>query len=98
MTFALLGVVAMQLYFLSQSYNLQSKLFDHSVKEALANVVARLTKQDADNFLRQRILREQQAASSKDIPELADIETSNKPILVKDSVKTKGEPTKRERR
>jgi two-component system phosphate regulon sensor histidine kinase PhoR len=51
MGFALLGVVAMQLYFLKQSYDMQSKLFDRSVNEALDNVVAKLTKQDAVNFL-----------------------------------------------
>src|SRR4051812_41060507 len=54
MTFALLGVVAMQLYFLRQSYDMQSKLFDRSVNEALDNVVAKLTRQDADKFLNEK--------------------------------------------
>jgi two-component system phosphate regulon sensor histidine kinase PhoR len=51
MGFALIGVVAMQLYFLRQSYDMQSKLFDRSVNEALSNVVAKLSKRDAYNFL-----------------------------------------------
>jgi two-component system phosphate regulon sensor histidine kinase PhoR len=51
MGFALLGVMAMQLYFLRQSYQMQSELFDRSVNEALNNVVSRVAKQDANNFL-----------------------------------------------
>jgi two-component system phosphate regulon sensor histidine kinase PhoR len=51
MTVALLGVVAMQLYFLRQSYLMQSELFDRSVNEALNNVVNKISKQDAANFL-----------------------------------------------
>jgi two-component system phosphate regulon sensor histidine kinase PhoR len=51
MSFALLGVLSMQLYFLRQSYQMQSQLFDHSVNEALSNVVSKVSKHDADNFL-----------------------------------------------
>src|ERR1700733_11920892 len=51
MGFALLGVMGMQLYFLRQSYQMQSELFDRSVNAALDNVVARIGKQDALNFL-----------------------------------------------
>ena len=51
MSFALLGVITMQLYFLNQSYQLQSELFDRSVNEALNNVVAKVTRHDALNFL-----------------------------------------------
>jgi len=54
MSFALLGVVAMQLYFLWQSYDMQSELFDRSVSEALSNVVAKVDKQDAVNFLNEK--------------------------------------------
>jgi len=54
MTFALLGVVAMQLYFLTQSYDLQSKLFDRLVYESLNTVVTKLTKQDHINFLNKK--------------------------------------------
>lgn len=51
MGFALLGVMSMQLYFLRQSYQTQSDLFDRSVNDALNNVVSKLAKQDANNFL-----------------------------------------------
>jgi two-component system phosphate regulon sensor histidine kinase PhoR len=54
MTVALLGVIAMQLYFLSQSYDLQSKLFDRSINEALNTVVTKLAKQDHINFLNRK--------------------------------------------
>jgi two-component system phosphate regulon sensor histidine kinase PhoR len=51
MSLALLGVMAMQFYFLRQSYLMQSELFDGSVNQALSNVVAKVTKRDAINFL-----------------------------------------------
>ena len=54
MGFALLGVTAMQLYFLRNSYQMQSELFDRSVNEALDNVVARVSRQDALNFLNRK--------------------------------------------
>jgi len=55
MSFALIGVVAMQLYFLWQSYDMQSKLFDRSVNEALNNVATKASKHDANNFLNTKI-------------------------------------------
>lgn len=58
MSFALLGVIAMQLYFLSQSYDMQSKLFDRSVNEALNNVVDKLSKHDADKFISEKVVRD----------------------------------------
>ena len=51
MGFALLGVMAMQFYFLLESYRLKSEIFDHSVSEALSSVVAKIEKQDAINFM-----------------------------------------------
>ncbi|RZA00057.1 MAG: GHKL domain-containing protein [Sphingobacteriaceae bacterium] len=51
MSLALLGVTAMQFYFLRQSYQMQSELFDRSVNEALNSVANKVTKQDAMNFL-----------------------------------------------
>jgi two-component system phosphate regulon sensor histidine kinase PhoR len=55
MAVALLGVMAMQFYFLRQSYQLQSELFDGLVKEALNNVVAQLNKHDQISFLNNKI-------------------------------------------
>lgn len=54
MGFALLGVMSMQLYFLRQSYQMQSDLFDRSVNDALNNVVSNLAKRDALNFLNKK--------------------------------------------
>ena len=54
MAFALLGVMGMQWYFFRQSFQLQSRLFDQSVHEALNNVVDRLAKRDANNFLEKK--------------------------------------------
>ncbi len=51
MSFALLGVMAMQFYFLRQSYLMQSELFDRSVNEALNMVATKVAKQDAVRFL-----------------------------------------------
>ncbi|MDB5124954.1 MAG: phoR 1 [Mucilaginibacter sp.] len=51
MSFALLGVMGMQFYFLRQSFQLQSQLFDRSVNEALNSVVTKISKHDALNFL-----------------------------------------------
>ncbi len=54
MSIALLGVMGMQWYFFRQSYQLQSRLFDQSVHEALNNVVERLAKRDANSFLEKK--------------------------------------------
>ncbi|MFM6954556.1 MAG: sensor histidine kinase [Sphingobacteriaceae bacterium] len=51
MGIALLGVLAMQWYFLNQSYQLKSQLFDQNVNEALSNVAKKLERQEAYNFL-----------------------------------------------
>lgn len=63
MSIALLGVVAMQLYFLSQTYIMQSELFDRSVREALSDVVAKIDKQDAINFLNNKAHNQIQQAN-----------------------------------
>jgi two-component system, OmpR family, phosphate regulon sensor histidine kinase PhoR len=55
MALALLGVMGMQYYFLRQSYQLKSQLFDQNVNEALGNVVAKLEKLDANNFLTKKV-------------------------------------------
>lgn len=55
MGFALLGVTAMQFYFLHQSYQMQSELFDRSVNEALDNVVTKISRRDAMKFLSKKV-------------------------------------------
>lgn len=54
MSIALLGVMAMQLYFLEQSYNLKSQLFDQAVNEALNKVASKVEKYEAYNIIKKR--------------------------------------------
>ncbi|MGV3510130.1 MAG: sensor histidine kinase [Sphingobacteriaceae bacterium] len=58
MSIALLGVMAMQLYFFKQSYTLKSQLFDHSVNEALTKISAKVAKYEAYDILKRRKHRE----------------------------------------
>lgn len=64
MSFALLGVMAMQLYFLSQTYNLQSKLFDGQINDALKSVIDKIDKREKATFF---ITHNPQAASPKKV-------------------------------
>lgn len=66
MTLALLGVLGMQWYFLRQSYQLKSQLFDQNVNEALSNVAKKLEKQEAYNFLVKKAVRGGVSPSSKE--------------------------------
>lgn len=54
MSFALVGVMAMQFYFIRESYELKTQLFDQSVNEALKNVSAKVEKKEALTFLAQK--------------------------------------------
>ena len=76
MTVALLGVFVMQLYYIMESYNLKSQLFDEQVNQTLSNVVKKiqrrnvadhLTKRDAENRLRQLQDSRQRALDIKDL-------------------------------
>ncbi len=51
MGLALLGVMGMQFYFLYESYQLKSELFDRDVSEALSSVVYKIEKLDAINSM-----------------------------------------------
>ncbi|MEO5911114.1 MAG: HAMP domain-containing sensor histidine kinase [Pelobium sp.] len=51
MSFALAGVMAMQYYFIQESYTLKSQLFDQSVNDVLNNVSEKLEKKEAMFFL-----------------------------------------------
>jgi two-component system phosphate regulon sensor histidine kinase PhoR len=100
MSFALLGVIAMQLYFLRQSYELQERLFDRNVREALNTVVDKLTRQDALNFLNQRALQHEklkQQYSNNNIVETTDKNNPGMQVLLNDSIKAKDNQTARER-
>ncbi len=54
MSFALVGVMAMQFYFIRESYELKTQLFDQSVNEALKSVSSKLEKKEALIFLAQK--------------------------------------------
>lgn len=75
MAIALLGVMGMQWYFFRQSYQLQSRLFDQSVHEALNNVVDRLAKRDANSFLKKKaaFIALPKPVSSEVIPQLVSV-------------------------
>ncbi|MDB5011543.1 MAG: phoR 1, partial [Mucilaginibacter sp.] len=99
MSFALIGVVAMQLYFLRQSYQMQSTLFDRSVNEALNNVVDKLTRQDALNFLNQKAQhggQMRQKNSNNNIIQVTDKGLQDNQVLIKEPVKPKKNQTLRE--
>ncbi len=54
MSFALLGVMGMQYYFIKESYHLKTQLFDQSVQDALQSVTLKLEKNEAVSFLAQK--------------------------------------------
>jgi two-component system phosphate regulon sensor histidine kinase PhoR len=106
MSFALIGVVAMQLYFLMQSYDMQSKLFDRSVSEALNNVVTKLGRQDADKFLNEKAKHRKQIQHDAKVDNHFYEASNNAPIttndderkiLIEDSAKIKKNQTVREK-
>ncbi|GAB2986445.1 hypothetical protein GCM10027049_27330 [Mucilaginibacter puniceus] len=97
MSFALLGVVAMQLYFLRQSYDMQSKSFDRQVNEALKNVVEKLNRIDANKFLNEQ--GRQQRLFAKGANDITDIlsatqkaDPNERRIQLVDSSKIKNQP------
>lgn len=54
MAMALLGVMAMQYYFIRESYRLKSQLFDQTVNEVLNAVRKKIEKRDAIMFLKHK--------------------------------------------
>jgi len=61
MTIALLGVMAMQYYFIVQSFNLKAKLFDESVIAALSTVALKAEKNEALHFINEKERQEIQS-------------------------------------
>ena len=77
MSFALLGVMAMQFYFLRESYNLKSQLFDQAVNDALNNVTNKLEKKEAIVFLANKA--EQEIIKKQNIEDrIKQLNSSNK--------------------
>ncbi len=73
MGFALLGVVTMQIYFLTETYHQQSELFGHDVKEALNVVADKLSRQDAANFIKAKIPHEAVATATDNQAQIIEI-------------------------
>lgn len=55
MGIALLGLVGMQAYYISESYQLNTRLFDQSVFTALNSVTTKIEKADAARFMKEKI-------------------------------------------
>ncbi|MCQ6960547.1 sensor histidine kinase [Mucilaginibacter aquariorum] len=98
MGFALLGVVVMQLYFLRQSYQMQSELFNRSVNEALNNVVAKVTKQDALNFLNAKTRETHKVRDTETFDKKSEISINGSKSIIGDALVIKKKQTKRERK
>lgn len=81
MSIALLGVTAMQYYFIQESFSLKSQLFDQSVNEALNAVVYKVEKRDAmlymqkkaEEKLKQAKIENQAAQKPKPVRKIADL-------------------------
>src|SRR5690606_15473911 len=58
MAIALLGVMAMQYYFIRQSFQLKTQLFDESVMAAINTVALKVEKDEALRFLNEREFQE----------------------------------------
>ena len=56
MTLALVGVFVMQLYYIKESYNLNSKLFEQNVNQALSAVVNKVQRQNAADNINKKSL------------------------------------------
>jgi len=54
MTFALLGVFVMQMYYIRESYNLKSQLFEQNVNQALIAVVNKIQKTNVINRINKK--------------------------------------------
>lgn len=65
----MLGVIAMQYYFIKESYVLKSQLFDQSVNDALKNVSIKLEKGEAAEFLAKRVEKRQKEVEEKRLAE-----------------------------
>jgi two-component system phosphate regulon sensor histidine kinase PhoR len=98
MGFALLGVVAMQYYFLRQSYQMQSDLFNRSVDEALTSVVTKLAKQDAITFLNAKTQIRPFTLKSVSTEKVTEISINGNASAINDSVLAKKRQTKRQRK
>ena len=74
MSFALIGVMAMQFYFVRESFRQKSKLFDETVKASLASVASKIERREIFEFTREqervnqeRFIKNQEIQRQKEI-------------------------------
>lgn len=65
MAIALLGVMAMQYYFIRQSFHLKTQLFDESVMAAINTVALKVEKDEALRFLNDKELQDKQRKENR---------------------------------
>ncbi|WP_113663705.1 sensor histidine kinase [Pedobacter nanyangensis] len=63
MTFALLGVFVMQMYYIRESYNLKSQLFEQDVNQALSTVVNKIQKKNVIGHINRKDVEFQEQKS-----------------------------------
>ena len=81
MAIALLGVMAMQYYFIRESFRLKSQMFDQSVNEALKNVIYKIEKRDAILFMKRKAAeRSKEARQRKRHP---DYDVNERNLIIK---------------
>ena len=67
MSLALFGVMAMQYYFIRESYNQKAQLFDLSINSSLSEVANKLVKQDAKRFVNRKAVAEERLKRRQEI-------------------------------
>ncbi|WP_256011127.1 sensor histidine kinase [Desertivirga xinjiangensis] len=67
MSLALFGVMAMQYYFIRESYNQKAQLFDLSINSSLSEVANKLLKQDAKRFVNRKAVAEERLKRRQEI-------------------------------
>lgn len=87
MSIALLGVIAMQYYFIKESYGLKSQLFNQSVNDALNSVSEKLEKKEALVYLTNKAEEEiERNNRMQRMPQLVKVKA---PIAVEPIIKEK---------
>jgi len=92
MSIGLLGVMAMQYYFIRESYLQKSQLFDLSVNSSLNEVANKLVKLDAKDFVRKKAVaeenfkRDQEIRKERDDAKQRDIDFANRIRKINDKI------------
>lgn len=86
MSIALFGVMAMQYYFIRESYNQKAQLFDLSINSSLSEVANKLVKQDAKRFVSQKAVAEEQIKMKREM-QMAQAEEVERTSGYRDRIK-----------